>query len=74
MKMTEAIHCVGTCEAFSRINQNECRFTEPDDSLDLYFDFMKKINPYDYVNDHYLDELLQRVFNRKKAKEDAKQE
>ena len=69
MKMTESIHCLGTCEAFSRINQDERSFTEPDDSLDLYFDFMERINRYDYVNDHYLDELLQRVFNRKNKKE-----
>ena len=66
LTIKQSLMALEIARMFSERNQNECAFIEPDDTLDLYFDFMEKINPYDYINDWRLDELLQKVFCRKK--------
>ena len=43
-------------------------FVEPDDSIDLYIDFLEQIS-YDWGNDDYLFELIDNVFHRKKGTE-----
>ena len=40
-------------------------FVEPDDMMDLYIDFLEEINPCDWINDEYLQELVDNVFLRR---------
>ena len=63
----ESISMLAVCEIFSKRNKDEIsRDTRPDDTLDMYFDFLEKLNPYDWINDTYLQELLEALFERKK--------
>ena len=39
-------------------------FIEPDDTIDLYIDFLDEIS-CDWINDEYLLELIDNVFNRR---------
>ena len=39
-------------------------FVEPDDTIDLYIDFLEKIS-FDWGNDEYLLELIDNIFNRR---------
>ena len=39
---------------------------EPDDTMDSYIDFLEEINSCDWINDEYLQELVDNVFTRKK--------
>ena len=39
-------------------------FIEPDDTIDLYIDFLEEIS-FDWGNDEYLLELIDNVFNRR---------
>ena len=42
-------------------------FIEPDDTIDLYIDFLDMFP--DWINDEYLLELIDNVFTRKKGTE-----
>ena len=44
-------------------------FVEPDDTMDSYIDFLEEINSCDWINDEYLQELVDNVFTRKKGTE-----
>ena len=55
----------GTCHYLANrdsSNSTICVMSEPDDSLDLYIDFLEKLNPYDWINDFYLLELIYSLF------------
>ncbi len=65
----ESLAILSTCEIFSRRN-GICSQSEPDDSTDLYIDFLEKLNPYDWINDFYLLGLIDNLFHRKKKAEE----
>jgi len=45
-------------------------FIEPDDTIDLYIDFLDVIS-YDWINDQELLDLIDNVFTRKKLRNEA---
>ena len=71
---TVTISMLSTCLHFSKINRNgESSFSEPDDTLDAYIDFLDIIS-CDWINDDYLFELIDNVFHRKKGTESEEDE
>ena len=40
-------------------------FIEPDDTLEMYIDFLEEINSCDWINDESLLDLIDKVFCRK---------
>lgn len=61
-----SISMLFTCLHFSKINKNGISsFTEPDDTLELYVDFLDELS-YDWINDENLCQLCMKVFERKK--------
>ena len=60
-----SISMLDTCLHFSKINKNGISsFTEPNDTLDLYVDFLDRLS-YDWINDENLWQLCINVFERK---------
>ena len=67
---TESISMLAVCEIFSKRNTSGISLdSKPDDSLELYIDFLEKLNPYDWINDEYLFELIDNVFFRRSEKQ-----
>jgi hypothetical protein len=63
---TESVSMLAVCEMFSKRNENGISSdSRPDDSLDLYIDFLEVLNPYDWINDFELLELIELVFERR---------
>jgi len=53
------------CRIYSKHRQTEIQLSEPDDyEIEVMCDFAERINPYDSLNDTYLWELLEHVFER----------
>ena len=68
-KAIQSLLSLAVCEHFSKINDNgESSFTEPDDSLDLYVDFLDALS-YDWINDDALCQLCINVFERKEREQ-----
>jgi len=63
MKSTQIITSLAVAQHFSKRN-GESSFTEPDDTLDFYIDFMRELSD-DIINDIELQELCENVFERK---------
>ena len=54
------------CRIYSEYRQTEVCLSEPDDyNSEIMCDFAEIINPYDDINDTYLWELLEDVFEIK---------
>ena len=69
MRLHESLSSLEVCRLISKNRKDGiCHFSEPDDSIDLYIDFLERIS-YDWGNDDYLFELIDNVFHRKKGTE-----
>ena len=56
---------LGVCRIISSNREDGySSFIEPDDTIDLYIDFLEKIS-FDWGNDEYLLELIDNIFNRR---------
>ena len=54
------------CRIYSEHRQTEVCLSEPEDyQSEVMCDFAEIINPYDSINDSYLWELLEQVFQRR---------
>jgi len=65
VKSYESLYNLEMSRIISKNRNGVCSLIEPDDTIDLYIDFLEKINPYDWGNDHRLIELVESVFIRK---------
>ena len=69
MKANQSIISLSVAEHFSKINENgESSFIEPDDTLDLYVDFLDELS-CDWINDEALCQLCISVFERKEKEQ-----
>ena len=59
----ESLSWIEVCRIISKNSPEEpCTFTEPDNRLDDYIDFLEAINSDDWINDENLHELCEAVF------------
>lgn len=73
--MSNGLIMLAVCEIISSNREDGfSSFVEPDDSIDLYIDFLEQINPCDWGNEPYLMDLIDNVFNRKKGTESEEAE
>jgi hypothetical protein len=74
VSISESINMIGTCVYLSTRNNQDASMSEPDDSLELYLDFLEKINSADWINDFYLLELIDNLFQRRTESPTARDE
>ena len=61
-----SLYMLAACIIWSNLRGDRIgSFIEPDDSLDLYIDFLNKLNPSDWGNDERLMKLIDNVFHRR---------
>ena len=65
VKSYESLYNLEMSRIISKNQNGLCSLSEPEDTIDLYIDFIEKINPYDWGNDYRLIELVESVFIRK---------
>ena len=66
VSVRESLIMLDQCRLFSKHQNKEICMSEPDEPIS-YYDFVEKLNPYDWINDSYLWELCEQVFHRKKV-------
>ena len=66
VKSYESLCNLEMSRIISKTRNGLCSLKEPDDFINLYIDFLEKINPYDWGNDYKLIELVESVFIRKR--------